>query len=100
MMAGPSSVLATLLLEQLNIGDKPDLGLVTARLGLRVREVNSAGFDGALICDRDAVRRISALKATMREPTRKRFTIAHEIGHFVILTHLDLDHVCVCKEGD
>lgn len=97
-MAGSASVLAALLLEHLNISDKPDLSLVATRLGLRIREVESVGFDGALICDRDAGKGIIAVKATMIEPTRKRFTVAHEIGHFVIPTHRDLDNICVSKE--
>lgn len=97
-MAGSASVLAALLLEHLNISDKPDLSLVATRLGLRIREVDSIGFDGALICDRDAGQGIIAVKATMIEPTRKRFTVAHEIGHFVIPTHRDSDNVCISKD--
>jgi len=37
---------------------------------------------------------IIAVKATIRESSRKRFTVAHEIGHFVMPHHRLLKSVC------
>lgn len=97
-MTGPAATLASLLLEQLEMKGPPKLNIVAERLGLRIREVDSVGFDGALVCDRDAGKGIIAVKATMVESTRKRFTIAHEIGHFIIPTHRGLENICGSKE--
>lgn len=53
------------------------------KIGLRVDEVPSTGFDGALVRIVDRPRGIIVVRKTMLE-TRKRFTIAHEIGHYVL----------------
>ncbi len=86
--------LAGLLLRDLEIDGKPDLDVVCERLGLRVREVPSNGFDGTLVRSRSAQKGIIAVRKSIREPARKRFTIAHEIGHFVLPHHRLLGNVC------
>jgi len=90
--------LAALLLERLNIEGKPELPVVAAALGLRLREVESTGFEGALVCGKDARKGVVAVKASIAECTRKRFTIAHEIGHYVIPSHRNLENVCTADD--
>jgi hypothetical protein len=90
----PSAHIASLLLDTLHVEGKPDLWALCRHLGLRVREVDSTGFEGALVRSRGAQKGIIALKRTIREASRKRFTIAHEIGHFVIPHHRLLGNVC------
>ena len=82
-----SAMLATYLSERLQIRGKPDLAVVAGMLGLEVREVGAETFEGALV--RAAGRRggIIAVRATIPEPGRRRFTIAHEIGHYVLPGH-------------
>jgi Zn-dependent peptidase ImmA (M78 family) len=38
------------------------------------------------------------VKASIREASRKRFTVAHEIGHFVMPHHRRLKNVCEEKK--
>ena len=89
--------LAKLLLEKLQITGKPDLDIVCRRLGLRLREVQSAGFDGTLVRSKSAQKGIIGIRESIREHGRKRFTVAHEIGHYVIPNHRSLKNVCAGK---
>lgn len=74
-----------------------DLEELAADLGLSVRDVDSTGFEGALIRVRQKRKGIIALKRSIREPSRRRFTLAHEIGHFVLLDHGQDE--CYCKSS-
>jgi len=93
-MTTAAAKLAGLLLRELEIDGKPDLNVVCERLGLRVREVASNGFDGTLIRSRSTQKGIIAVRKSIREHGRKRFTVAHEIGHFVLPHHRLLGNVC------
>ena len=86
--------LAELLLEKLKITGKPDLDAVCRELGLRVREVTSMGFDGTLVRSKSVQKGVIGVRESIRENSRKRFTVAHEIGHFVIPYHRPLKNVC------
>jgi len=90
----PATQRASLLLEAFKMEAKQDLRALCRQLGLRVREVDSTGFEGALVRSREAQKGIIAVKRAVRETSRKRFTIAHEIGHFVIPHHRLLANVC------
>lgn len=89
--------LAKLLLEKLQITGKPDLEVVCRKLGLRVRNVRSAGFDGTLVRSKSTQKGIIGIRESIREQGRKRFTVAHEIGHYVIPNHRFLKNVCSGK---
>lgn len=90
----PAAQLASLLLEHLGITGKPDLSVICQRLGIRIKEVPLTGAHGALVRSKKAQKGIISVKAALPEPTQKRFTIAHEIGHFIIPYHKDLGSVC------
>lgn len=90
----PTAQLANVLLGAFGLEGKPDLQLVCHRLGLRVKEVNSSGFDGALVCSAGSQKGIIAVRRSIQEAARKRFTVAHEIGHFAIPYHRRLGSVC------
>lgn len=90
----PASQLAVLVSER-HVESVPlDLTLLCKELGLRMREVPAYGFDGALVLSKTAQKGIIAVNASLREKSRKRFTIAHEIGHFVLPYHRLLKTVC------
>src|SRR5208282_5339969 len=72
----------------------PDLTALCRDLGLRIREVPAQGFDGALIRSKAGQKGIVAVKASIREASRKRFTLAHEIGHFIIPHHRNIENIC------
>lgn len=90
----PAAELACLLLDDLGITGKPDLRGVCERLGLRVREKDFEGFDGILVRGKNAQKGVIGVNASIYEPSRKRFTVAHEIAHFVIPYHRDLPSAC------
>lgn len=86
--------LAEALVERLAIQGPPDLDSIVQRIGLRVREVKADGFDGTLVCALDKPKGLIAVNSAIREPTHKRFTIGHEIGHYLIPHHRRLENVC------
>src|ERR1051325_10675045 len=75
---------------------KADLPDLASRIGLKIREVGSVGFEGALMRVPNKPIGIIAIKKDIREPGRKRFTIGHEIGHYILPGHGDT----VCKSAD
>ncbi len=90
----PAAELARLLLEQFKMSGKPDLNTLCGQLGLRVREKDFDGFEGILVRGKNAQKGVIGVNAGIREASRKRFTVAHEIGHFVIPHHRELPSAC------
>lgn len=60
---------------------------IAARLQLTVREVDARSFDGALIRVAGQNRGRVLLNRNVPEAGRKLFTLAHEIGHYVMPGH-------------
>ena len=57
------------------------------KLGIEeFQELEVDGFEGALLTDTDKTRGVILTKAGAREE-RRRFTIGHELGHFLIPSH-------------
>jgi hypothetical protein len=86
--------LAGLLLERFRISGKPDLEALCCLLGLRVREKAFDRFDGVLIRGEGARKGIIGINSSIQEIARKRFTIAHELGHFMIPYHRQVKTMC------
>ncbi len=93
----PAAQLATLLIDAFGVKGKPDLAGICHRLGLRIREVDADGYEGALVRSRSSQKGLIAIRRDVREASRKRFTIAHEIGHFIIPYHRELGNVCTSR---
>jgi len=74
-----------------------ELAELAKKIGLSIRHVPSDGFDGALVRIVSRPIGIVAVRKNMPRP-RDRFTIAHEIGHFVLPGHDDESRVCSEKE--
>lgn len=89
---------ARALLKRFKISTTPDLSALADKVGLKVREVESEDFEGALVRIPNKPGGIVTVKANIREPGRKRFTIAHEFGHYILPGHGELD--CICKSRD
>jgi Zn-dependent peptidase ImmA (M78 family) len=96
----PAAQLASLLAQQFVKTSPIDLSRLCNDLGLRIQEVSARGFDGALVRSKGRQKGIVAVKASIREASRKRFTIAHEIGHFVLPHHRLLKNICEEKKID
>ncbi|MGH9326018.1 MAG: ImmA/IrrE family metallo-endopeptidase [Terriglobia bacterium] len=86
--------LAEVLVERLAINGVPDLVSIAGQIGLRIREVEADGLDGTLVRALDGPKGIIGVNSSIREHTRKRFTIGHEIGHYLIPHHRRLENVC------
>jgi hypothetical protein len=88
-------VYAKAMLDELGIVGLADVREVAAQLRLELNEVEVEGFDGALIRAEGASFGAIAIRRGILEEGRKNFTIAHEIGHFVLPGHENCDEVCV-----
>ncbi|MBZ5577956.1 MAG: ImmA/IrrE family metallo-endopeptidase [Acidobacteriia bacterium] len=99
----PAAQLANCVAAKFVKADPLDLVALCHELGLRIREVSAKGFDGALIRSKAGQKGIVAVKASIREASRKRFTIAHEIGHFILhkgmSLHVDQDFRINLRDG-
>jgi hypothetical protein len=81
------------------LGEKSsDVQKIAAELGLAIREEAAEGFDGALIRDTNYPIGAIIVRASIPEPGRKTFTIAHEIGHFVLPGHDGASLACTSSE--
>ena len=86
------AMVAAALRAELGIAPKADLDQLAAQLGLTIVEVDSQSFEGALLrSSRDLSGRI-LVRRGIRESGRRRFTVAHEIGHYIL--HLDQQIPC------
>lgn len=83
-MSTEEGQLALALRNTLHLPPRVDLNELARSLELGVFEVNTDSFDGALLCSQNRLSGRILVNAAMREEGRKRFTIAHEIGHFII----------------
>jgi Zn-dependent peptidase ImmA (M78 family) len=64
-----------------------------------IQDPNTDAFEGGLITDTDRSRGV--ILARKSHPYRRRFTIAHELGHFLIPTHMpDTPGRFLCSRED
>lgn len=74
------------------------LDTVVSAIGLEVEEVDADNFEGALVRAVGMPRGTILVNRAIREPGRKLFTIAHEVGHYVLPDHGD--EAGPCGRGD
>jgi len=78
------ALVASALRKELQLPPRIDLDALARDLRLGIFEVDSKSFDGALLrSSRKRTGRI-LLRRGFREDGRRRFTIAHEIGHYLL----------------
>ncbi len=88
-------IYAKAMLDELGIVGLVDVLEVTSQLKLELNEVEVDGFDGALIRAEGVSFGAIAVRRGILEEGRKNFTIAHEIGHYVLPGHEKCDEVCL-----
>jgi Zn-dependent peptidase ImmA (M78 family) len=78
------AMIAAALRAELKVPAMADLEDIAARLGLQIVEVSSKSFEGALLRSARTLSGRILLHRDIRENGRRRFTIAHELGHFLL----------------
>lgn len=96
-MTGPET-LAFLLADEFGVTGKPNLEALAGEIGLRIKDVDVDGFEGTLVRALAGPKGIIGINKSIREQGRRRFTIAHEIGHYVIPSHRRLKNVCLTEQ--
>ena len=86
-MSEVGRIYAKELLERLGIAGPFDVRDAAEHIGLKVEECDVSGFEGALVRGKNEPLGTILVKETTREIGRKNFTIAHEIGHYVMPHH-------------
>ena len=74
------------------------LDAIAKTIGLTVDEVAAKTFDGALLRVAGKPLGKVVLNADIREEGRRLFTLAHEIGHYVLPAHAKTGSVCRTRE--
>ncbi len=95
MSLSAGRIYAQTLLDDLSIRGVPNVRDVAARIGLSIEEGDVSGFEGALVRPVGTAIGVIALSKNIREHGRRNFTIAHEIGHFVLPSHETSHNVCL-----
>ncbi len=80
---------ARALLDRLGIVGVPDVLAVASALRVPVLEKALDRCEGMLVRVKGTAIGAIAVKSSIREETRKRFTIAHELGHLLLPGHED-----------
>jgi Zn-dependent peptidase ImmA (M78 family) len=75
-----------------------DVREIASELGLSILEKDAEGFDGALVRATEYPMGAIVVRASIREAGRKNFTVAHEIGHFVLPGHHRASLACTCSD--
>ncbi len=76
----------------------PNVEEIACHLNLDVEEEDLVGFDGCLVRPVGMPIGMIGIRRDIRESSRKRFTIAHEIGHFLLPGHDQSDGVCTSMD--
>jgi Zn-dependent peptidase ImmA (M78 family) len=71
---------------------------IASALELELRHAQADGFEGALIRSKDIPVGAIVVRDSIREGGRKNFTIAHEIGHFVLPGHAQASLACTASD--
>ena len=73
---------AEALLQKLGLSEQvPDVEEIARDLNLQIEEEDLDGLDGCLVRPVGMPIGVIGVRRDIRESSRKRFTIAHEIGH-------------------
>ncbi len=78
------ALVASALRTEFKIPPTVELHDLAQKLDLEILEVDSKSFDGALLRSRTGFSGRILVRSGIREVGRKRFTIAHEIGHYIL----------------
>jgi hypothetical protein len=78
---------AKALLNELNVSGPGDPRTIATELQLDINELDVQGFGGGLVRVKGTPLAAIIVRDSIREARRKNFTVAHELGHFVLPGH-------------
>jgi Zn-dependent peptidase ImmA (M78 family) len=81
-------------LRRFGLDSRERLAEIAEEIGIEVLYRPAESFDGALLRIRDAQRGYIVINSRIREESRRRFTLAHEIGHLVLPGQLEVSTPC------
>jgi Zn-dependent peptidase ImmA (M78 family) len=81
-------------LRHFGLDSRDRLTEIAEEFGIDVLYRPAESYDGALLRIRDAQRGCIVINSRIREESRKRFTLAHEIGHFVLPGQQEVSTPC------
>ena len=81
-------------LRRFGLDSRDRLTEIADEFGIDVLYRPAESYDGALLRIRDAQRGCIVINSRIREESRKRFTLAHEIGHFVLPGQQEVSAPC------
>lgn len=97
---GQGALCARKIIEELVIGDPAQINLeaIAARLNVEISEADVDGFDGAVQKIREPRCGLITVRRSIREHARKRFVIAHELGHYQMPDHWEEQSLCTVSD--
>ena len=81
-------------LRRFGLDSRDRLTAIAEEFGIDVLYRPAESYDGALLRIRDAQRGYIVINSRIREESRRRFTLAHEIGHFVLPGQQEVSAPC------
>jgi Zn-dependent peptidase ImmA (M78 family) len=81
-------------LRRFGLDSRQRLAEIAEEIGIEVLYRPAESFDGALLRIRDAQRGYIVINSRIREESRRRLTLAHEIGHFVLPGQQEVSAPC------
>src|SRR5579883_3023247 len=94
MKADPVVAASTAFLQRYGEDAGKRLLDVLPRIGLTVQYRDARTYEGALLRIKGVPRGYVVLSTMVREEVRQRFTLAHELGHYVLPDQQDLSQPC------
>lgn len=77
------------LLRELKLDRINNLDDLLTPLRLSIAEKRASKLEGALVCRRNRSKGVIVLSDAIREEGRRRFTVCHEVAHFILPGHGD-----------
>jgi hypothetical protein len=81
-------------LRRFGLDSREGMAEIAEEVGIEVLYRPAESFDGALLRIREAQRGYIVINSRIREESRRRFTLAHEIGHFVLPGQQEVSTPC------
>lgn len=89
-----AAVYASAFLERWGDDAARDLESIAPRLGLVIKDVDADAYEGLLRRIKGRMIGTIALSRAVTDPRRRRFTLAHELGHYILPAHGESDSPC------